>query len=134
MLLWTFVYKFLQEHSFSFLLGRQLGIVGLYMHLYLSQEKSFKVFSKVAAPFYTYHQQCMKVAIFPHSQWHLVLSVCLIVAILVESLHMDITRWSTPKSDWLYSLQPKMEKLYIVSKNKTGSWLWLRSWTPYCQI
>ena len=27
------------------------------------------------------------------------------------------------------SLQPKMEKLYTVSKNKTGSWLWLRSWT-----
>ena len=51
-----------------------------------------------------------------------------------ETLHMDITRWSTLKSDWLYSLQPKMEKLYIVSKNKTGSWLWLRSWTPYCQI
>ena len=21
-----------------------------------------------------------------------------------------------------------------LSKNKTGSWLWLRSWTPYCQI
>ena len=51
-----------------------------------------------------------------------------------KALHMDITRWSTPKSDWLYSLQPKMEKLYTVSKNKTGSWLWLRSWTPYCQI
>ena len=51
-----------------------------------------------------------------------------------ETLHMDITRWSTPKSDWLYSLQPKMEKLYTVSKNQTGSWLWLRSWTPYCQI
>ena len=49
-------------------------------------------------------------------------------------LHMDITRWSIPKSDWLYSLQPKMEKLYIVSKNKTGSWLWLRSWAPYCKI
>ena len=48
--------------------------------------------------------------------------------------HMDITRWSTLKSDWLYSLQPKMEKLYTVSKNKTRSWLWLRSWTPYCQI
>ena len=47
---------------------------------------------------------------------------------------MDITRRSIPKSDWLYSLQPKMEKLYTVSKNKTGSWLWLRSWTPYCQI
>ena len=23
-----------------------------------------------------------------------------------KTLHMDITRWSTPKSDWLYSLQP----------------------------
>ena len=51
-----------------------------------------------------------------------------------KTLHMDITRWSTPKSDWLYSLQPKMEKLYTVSKNKTGSWLWLGSWAPYCQI
>ena len=38
-----------------------------------------------------------------------------------KTLHMDITRWSTPVSDLLYSLQPKMEKLYIVSKNKTGS-------------
>ena len=46
-----------------------------------------------------------------------------------KTLHM-----STPKSDWLYSLQPKMEKLYTVNKNKTRSWLWLRSWTPYCQI
>ena len=27
------------------------------------------------------------------------------------------------KSNWLYSLQPKMEKLYTVSKNKTRSWL-----------
>ena len=44
-----------------------------------------------------------------------------------KTLHMDITRWSTPKSDWLYSLQPKMEKLYTVIENKTGSWLWLRS-------
>ena len=51
-----------------------------------------------------------------------------------KTLHMDITRWSTPKSDWLYSLQPKMEKFYTISKNKTGSWLWLRSWTPYGQI
>ena len=50
-----------------------------------------------------------------------------------KTLHMDITRWSTLKSDWLYSLQPKMEKLYTVSKNKTGR-LWLRSWTPYSQI
>ena len=56
-------------------------------------------------------------------------------------LHMDITRGSIPKSDWLCSLQPKMEKLYTISKKKkkkkTGSWLWLRSWNswiPYCQI
>ena len=48
-------------------------------------------------------------------------------------LHMDITRWSIPKSYWLYSLRPKLEKLYIVSKNNTGSWLWLRSWT-LCKI
>ena len=39
-----------------------------------------------------------------------------------------------PKSDWLYSLQSKMEKLYTVSKNKTRSWLWLRSWTLSCKI
>ena len=34
------------------------------------------------------------------------------------TLHMDITRWSILKSDWLYSLQQKME-LYAVRKNKT---------------
>ena len=51
-----------------------------------------------------------------------------------KTLRMDITRWSTPKSDWLYSLQPKMEKLYTVNKTMTRIWLWLRSWTPYCQI
>ena len=47
------------------------------------------------------------------------------------ALHMDITRWSTSKSYWLYSLQLKMEKLYTVSKNTTWSWLWLRSSAPY---
>ena len=34
------------------------------------------------------------------------------------TLHMDITKWSIPKSDWLYSLQPKMERLYTVSKKQ----------------
>ena len=39
-----------------------------------------------------------------------------------KTLHMDITRWSMLKSDWLYPLQPKMEKLYTVSKKKrTGA-------------
>ena len=47
---------------------------------------------------------------------------------------MGITRWSTPKSDWLYSLQLKKEKLCRASKNKTGSWLWLRSWSTYCKV
>ena len=51
-----------------------------------------------------------------------------------KTLHMDLTRWSTLKSDWLYYFQPKMEKLYTVNKNKTRSWLWLRSLTPYYQI
>ena len=50
------------------------------------------------------------------------------------TLHMDFTRWSILKSDWLYSLQPKMGKFYTASKSKTRSWLWLTSWTPYCQI
>ena len=51
-----------------------------------------------------------------------------------KTLHMDITRWSTLKSDYLYSLQPKMEKLYTVNKNKARRWLWLRPWTPCYQI
>ena len=51
-----------------------------------------------------------------------------------KTLPRDITRWSIRKSDWSYSLQAKKEKLYTVSKNKARSYLWLRSWTPHCQI
>ena len=40
-----------------------------------------------------------------------------------KTQHIDITRWSILKSDWSCSLQPKMEKLYTVSKNKTRNWL-----------
>ena len=40
-----------------------------------------------------------------------------------KALHVDITGWSTLKSNRWYSLKTKMEKLYRVSKNKTGSWL-----------
>ena len=36
-------------------------------------------------------------------------------------LHMDITRWPIPKSDYLYSFQLKMQRLYTVNKNKTWS-------------
>ena len=34
----------------------------------------------------------------------------------------------------IYPLQSKMEKLYVVSKNKTWSWLWLRSSTPFAKF
>ena len=36
-------------------------------------------------------------------------------------LYMEVTRLSTLKSGCLYYLQPNLEKLYIVSKNKIGS-------------
>ena len=35
--------------------------------------------------------------------------------------HGSKARWSIPKSGWLYSLQPKMEKLYTVSKTRLGA-------------
>ena len=47
--------------------------------------------------------------------------------------------WTSPDGqywnqiDYIF-LQPKMEKSYTVSKNKTGHWLWLRSWTTCCQF
>ena len=48
---------------------------------------------------------------------------------------MDITRWSTPKSDWFYSLQPKMEKLYqfssVQSLSRVG--LFATPWIAACQ-
>ena len=66
------------------------------------------------------------------------------------TLHMDITRWSIPKLHWFFVAKggeapsllgllakrssAKMEKPYPVSKNKTRSWQWLRSWTPYHKI
>ena len=37
------------------------------------------------------------------------------------TLHMDITRWSIPKSDWLYSLQLKTEKLYKSANTSLGA-------------
>ena len=33
-----------------------------------------------------------------------------------KTLYMDVTKWSRQKPDWLYSLWPKMEKLYTVRK------------------
>ena len=76
---------------------------------------------------------------WPHMAWLSFIDLCqenaLVIANTLFQQHKTrLYTWTSPKSDWLYSLQPKMEKLYTVSKNKTGNWLWLRSWTPYCQI
>ena len=50
-------------------------------------------------------------------------STLIIVNTLFQEMtvHMDITTWSTLKSDWLYSLQLQMGKLYTVSRNKNWS-------------
>ena len=57
---------------------------------------------------------------------------------LFQQHNRRLYTWTSPVGQhWnqtLYSLQPKMEKLYTVSKNKTKSWLWLRSWTPYTKF
>ena len=34
---------------------------------------------------------------------------------------MRINKWSTPKSDWAYSLQPKIENSYAVRKRRPGA-------------
>ena len=38
-----------------------------------------------------------------------------------KTLHMDITRWSTLKSDWLYSLQPKWRGSIQSTKTRPGA-------------
>ena len=47
---------------------------------------------------------------------------------------MDITRWSTPKSDWLYSLQPKMENSLQSAKTRPGSDCGSGHEPPYWQM
>ena len=57
--------------------------------------------------------------------------------VITNNLFQQQKRWlytlAIVKSDSLYCLQPNMEKLYTVKRNKTGSQIWLRSWTAYCQ-
>ena len=38
-----------------------------------------------------------------------------------KTQHMDITRWSILKSDWLYSLQPKMRSSIQSAKTRPGA-------------
>ena len=35
-----------------------------------------------------------------------------------KTLHMDVIRWSIPKSDWLYSLQPKRTSIHSTKQNE----------------
>ena len=50
-----------------------------------------------------------------------------------KTLHMNITRWLSLKSDWLYSLQPNMEKLYTVNRSLSHVQLFVSPWTAACQ-
>ena len=43
------------------------------------------------------------------------------------TLQMDITKWSILKSNWYILCSHRWRSLYTISKNKTWSWLWLRS-------
>ena len=57
-----------------------------------------------------------------------------------KTLHMDITRWSTPKSDWLYSFSQRWRSSIQSAKTRPGAdchelfiaKFRLKSWIPYC--
>ena len=57
---------------------------------------------------------------------------------LVQQHKRRLYTWTLPDGrHWNqidYILCSQRWRSSIVSKNKTGSWLWLGSWTPYCQI
>ena len=58
---------------------------------------------------------------------------------LFEQHKRRLYTWTSPDGQYWNQIgyiicSQKMEKFYNASKNKTGSWLWLKSWTPYCQI
>ena len=40
------------------------------------------------------------------------------------TLHVDIIKWSMPKSDWLHSFRQKWRN--SIQSNKTWSWLWFK--------
>ena len=62
--------------------------------------------------------------------------------VIASTLFQTHKRWlytwtppdGQPKSDWLYSLQLKMEKIYTASKKKTWSWLCLGPSALYSKI
>ena len=65
----------------------------------------------------------------------------LVTAITLFQQHKRrLYAWTSPdgqhrnQTDYILCSQRWRSFLYTVSKTKTWSWLWLRSWTPYCQI
>ena len=55
---------------------------------------------------------------------------------LFQQHKRQLYTWTSPNGQYwnqtdLHFLQPKTEKLYTFSKNKMGSWLWLKSLAPY---
>ena len=62
-----------------------------------------------------------------------------IINTLFQQHKRRLYTWASPDGQYRnqtdYSLcSQRLKNLYIISKKKTGSWLWLRSWTPYWQI
>ena len=60
---------------------------------------------------------------------------------LVQQHKRRLYTWTLPdgqywnQTDYILCSQRWRSSIQgLVSKNKTRSWLWLRSWTPYCQI
>ena len=117
-------------------------------HLYMTTEETsaltiWTFVSKVMSLLFNMLSMLV-IAFFPKSK-HLLISwlqsistVILeprkIKSAIVSTVSPSITKWSILKSDWLYSLQSKMEKLYTVREKKTWSWLSLRSSAPYCKL
>ena len=69
----------------------------------------------------------------------------LVITFLARSKHLLISWLQSPSAVIFGAPQNKVSHCFhcfpiyfswsdTVSKNKTGSWLWFRSWTPYCQI
>ena len=82
-----------------------------------------------------------KAKFFHYSRYFLTSYFCIPVPFndgTKSSRVQDCHTWTSPDGQHQnqidYILCSQMEKLYTVSKDKTRSWLWLRSWSPYCQI
>ena len=57
---------------------------------------------------------------------------------LFQQLTRRLYAWTSPNGQYQnhidYILCSQKWRIYTVSKKRTRSWLWLRSWTPYCKI